>query len=380
MKVLIAPAAFKGSMSSDRAAQIIKHAFQKTAPDIELSVLPLVDGGQGFVDHCTRAVGGQIRRRWVTGPLFQPVSAKYGLAREETGRKIALIEMAQTAGLTLVPDKKRNPLLTTTYGVGELAAAAIRLGCRQIIIGCGDSATMDCGLGALSALGVHFLDCRGRPVAPTAQGLLKLARIDAAGLIKGAAQVEWIVAVDVDNRLTGKTGALMFCRQKGAVARVRSILDRGLKNFRQVACRQLGVDPDQLAGGGAAGGLAGGLAAVLAAKIISGFEFYRRLTNLDEKIQAADWIITGEGRLDEQSRRGKAAYRLLKLAENYYKPVTFFTGTITCSRPMKSFIRHRMIEVLKKPGTTVQEAMSRAEHLLRERAIIQALVLQTLLK
>lgn len=366
-------------MSSAQAAQIIKYAFRKIAPDLELSVLPLVDGGQGFVDHCTRALGGKIRRQRVTGPLFRPIQAKYGLAwEEESGRKIAVIEMAQIAGLTLIPEHKRNPLRTTTYGVGELAAAAIRQGSGKIIIGCGDSATMDCGLGALSALGVRFLNHRDRSVELTARGLIELARIDCSRLTSDIANVEWVAAFDVDNPLTGKKGALMYCRQKGADARMKRHLEEGLHNFCQVVRRQFGINLDRQAGAGAAGGLAAGLAAVLGAELISGFEFYKKITRLDEEVKKADWIITGEGRLDEQTFHGKAAHRLVKLAENNFKPVTFFTGSLVPSPAVKQFNRMHQLVILRKPGVSIKTAIAKARHLLMFNALIQARCLQVM--
>lgn len=371
MRVLIAPGNFKGSLSALQAARIIEAGLRKTAPRTMATVLPLCDGGMGTAALMTGRLAGRLIFKSVTGPMGRPVKAGFGLASEPARPgPTCVIEMAQAAGLVLVPPDRLDPWRTTTRGVGELMRDALRQGCARVIVGCGDSATIDCGMGALSAIGVRFLDRHGRPVPSGARGLDRLYRIDRSGLMAQASRAEWIAACDVDNRLTGPGGALMYGRQKGAGARDRERLDRGLRNFRRIVLEQFGVDPDGSPGSGAAGGLAAGLVALLAAKIVSGFDLYRTMVRLDRKIANCDVVMTGEGRLDEQTFRGKAAFRLAGLALQWGKPVVFITGSLAKSGALKSFCRAHTVVTLQEPRMTVREAMARAPQLLLRKAML----------
>ncbi len=371
MNVLIAPANFKGSLSAVQAAKIIESGLHKTAPNIRTTVLPLADGGMGTADLLTRALSGWMINKQVTGPLGQPVRSYYGLANEPArSGPTAVIEMAQAAGLAMVPSGQRDPQQTTTRGVGELMRDALLRGCVRVIVGCGDSATIDCGIGALSALGVRFLDRQKRPIALNARGLNRLARIDRSGLMPQALRVQWIIACDVDNRLTGEKGALMYSRQKGADRRARGGIDKGLHNFKHIVRQQFGVDPDQWPGAGAAGGLPAGLAAVLGADLVSGFELYREIARLDRKIYNCDRVITGEGRLDEQTLRGKAVFGMVKLADKFHKPVIFFAGSHASSSSLRGFRKTHTILTLRKPRMTIREAMAKAPKLLMHNAML----------
>jgi glycerate kinase len=283
---------------------------------------------------------GRLRKIKVAGPLGRPVSAVYGLVHG-SGRngKIAVIEMAQACGLSMVPIEKRDPLRTTTLGVGELIRNALDRGCDKIVVGVGDSATIDCGMGALSGLGIKFLDHEKNPIPLNAVGLHKLDRIDVSDLDARVRKARWIICCDVNNRLTGPRGALMFAPQKGPGRVMMGEIGRGLMNFRRIILRQTGLDVDKISGSGAAGGFPSGMAAVLKARFVSGFDLFRKVSSLDKKLKECDLVITGEGRFDAQSMRGKAVYRLIELARVRRKPVICIVGSLSGDLKKKKSLR-----------------------------------------
>jgi glycerate kinase len=371
MKVLVAPCSYKGSLSAARAAQLIGRGLKKADPGYKTIILPLTDGGAGFANLITRALKGRMIKMKVTGPRGRPVRAHYGIVREP-GRPdmTAVIEMAQAAGLSLIPERMRDPFQTTTAGVGELIKDALRRGCGKVIVGVGDSGTVDCGMAALAKLGVKFLDLKNRPVRLTAAGLKDLKRIDRSGLDDQARNVVWVVAYDVENRLTGERGARMYAPQKGATAAMVKKIDRGLRNFKKIVLNQFDLNLDALPGSGAAGGMGAGLAAVLSARLIPGFDLFRKIYNLDQKINECDYVITGEGRFDEQSSYGKATHRMIALAGEYNKPVVCIAGSVTRDKKVKRSRSRRYVVTLREPGMSTKESMAQAARRLLHKAMI----------
>lgn len=328
MKVLIAIDSMKGSLSSFRAGSAAAEGVRLAYPDAVTVVSPLADGGEGTVDALVAGMGGEYRTVTVTGPLGAPVEAVYGVLPES---HTAVIEMAAAAGITLVPDSLRNPLLTTTYGVGEMILDAVRTqGCRRFIIGIGGSATNDGGTGMLSALGVRFLDASGAPIPHGAGGLASLATVDITGLDPDVAACEFRIACDVTNPLCGERGcSAVYGPQKGATPEMIAAMDASLARYAALTREATGKDAADAAGAGAAGGLGFAFLSYLGGVLTSGISLVMEETGLEDKIRDADIVLTGEGRLDGQSCMGKAPVGVATLAKKYGKPVIAFAGCVT---------------------------------------------------
>ncbi|MGB3958921.1 MAG: glycerate kinase, partial [bacterium] len=283
MRIIIAPDSFKGSLTAAEVAASIERGVKRVLPQAETIPVPLADGGEGTVDALVSATGGRLVTKEVTGPLGERVKASYGLLGDG---ETAVIEMAAASGLPLVPLEKRNPMLTTTYGTGELILAALDEGCRRIIIGIGGSATNDGGAGMAQALGVKLLDEEGLDIPYGAAGLARLDRIDISSLDRRLAQVEVLVACDVDNPLTGPRGAArVYGPQKGADPQMVEELDQILGRFAAIILRDLGKDVKDIPGAGAAGGLGAGLMAFLNGRLAPGVELVLAAVKLEERIQ-----------------------------------------------------------------------------------------------
>src|SRR5207302_10724413 len=301
MRIVIAPNAFKGSLSALDAAEAIAEGVRVAAADAELVLVPIADGGDGTVDALVAATQGERRTLRVRGPLDDSVDAEYGLI--DAGSS-AVIEMAKAAGLALVPPAKRDPRVTTTYGVGELLQRGYEEGARHFIVGIGGSATNDGGAGMARSLGYHLLGDQGHGLPPGGLALRNLARIHVGGVHANWNDAQVDVACDVTNPLTGPTGAsAVYGPQKGATPEMVAELDAALKHFAEVIRHDLGVDVEQLPGAGAAGGLGAGLVAFSGAKLRPGAEMVMEALHLDERLKGADLVITGEGRLDSQTAR-----------------------------------------------------------------------------
>jgi glycerate kinase len=263
-------------------------------------------------------------RKQVTGPLGNPVKASFGLI---DGGKTGVIETAAAAGLTLLKPIERNPLLATTFGVGELIASAIKAGCMTIIIGAGGSATVDGGTGMLQALGIQFMDRQGKPIGRGGKGLIDIQSINSDGLSHAIRSIRFIVAADVTNTLCGKHGAArVYGPQKGADPKTVRLLDKGLRNFAAVIKRQLKLNILDIPGSGAAGGLAAGAHAMLGARIVSGIDIVLGKSGFEKKLTGCDLVITGEGRTDGQTRFGKAPLGVARLARAHDVPVVCISG------------------------------------------------------
>ncbi len=327
MKVVVAMDSFKGSMTTQQAGQAVARGIARVCPDAQVTVVPMADGGEGSADVIISANAGIRRRIWVQNPLGEPVEAEYGIL---PGGKTAVMEMAAAAGITLIPDSQKNPMHTTTYGVGQMIADAIARGCREFVIGIGGSATNDGGTGMLSALGFRFLDAQGNPAAPGAQGLASICSICAEHILPELPHCRFLIACDVQNPLCGPNGcSAVYGPQKGADAAMVSAMDAAMAHF---ACRTRELYPnaeDTCPGSGAAGGLGYAFRTYLKGKLEPGIELMIRQTGLEEKIQTADWVVTGEGRLDGQSCMGKTPVGIARTAKKYGKPVLAFSGCVT---------------------------------------------------
>ncbi|MCW0393478.1 Glycerate 2-kinase [Xanthomonas sacchari] len=324
MKIVIAPDAFKESLSAAEAAAQIAAGFRSVFPEAQYVLLPFADGGEGTVDALVAAGGGRRVACTVTGPLGAPVAAQFGLS-EDGGT--ALIEMAAASGLMLVPPQQRDPCLTGTRGVGELILAALDAGARRLLIGIGGSASNDGGAGMAQALGVRLLDAHGRDLAAGGAALAALARIDLDGLDPRLRECTIEVACDVDNPLTGPSGAsAVFGPQKGATPAMVAQLDVCLQHYAEAIERSLGVAVAQLPGAGAGGGIGAALVAFLGARLRPGVEIVAQALGLEAHLAGADLLVTGEGRLDGQSAQGKVPVGLARIARRHGVPVLAIAG------------------------------------------------------
>lgn len=327
MKIIIAPDSFKESLSALEAADAIEKGFKEIFPEASYVKLPMADGGEGTVRSLVDATGGTIEKRTVTGPLGEEVEAFFGLTGD---RETAIIEMAAASGLHLVPHERRNPLITSTRGTGELIEAALNLGVSHIIIGIGGSATNDGGAGMLQALGAKLLDQEGKEIGPGGGALAKLSTIDLQHFDVRIKDVQIEVACDVDNPLTGKRGAsAVFGPQKGATSETIDILDSNLAHFADIAEEMLGIRFREVKGSGAAGGIGGSLFAFLNAQLKRGIDIVLDAVDFEDHAKNADLIITGEGRIDSQTIYGKTPIGVAKASKKYGVPVIGFAGSLS---------------------------------------------------
>ena len=327
MKVTIAIDSLKGSLTSMEAGYAISEGITRVFPDAEVCVRPLADGGEGTVEALVKGMDGIYKKVKVTGPLGEKVEATYGII-EET--KTAIMEMSQAAGITLVPDEKRNPLYTTTYGVGEMIMDAIQNGCRRFIVGIGGSATNDGGVGMLQALGYQFTNALGEEIADGARGLKELKSISDENVLPELAECEFKIACDVTNPLCGERGcSAVYGPQKGATPEMVEEMDEWLFEYAALACEKFPKANPAFPGTGAAGGLGFAFLTFTNAVLESGIKIVLEETKLSEYVKDADVVITGEGRLDFQTAMGKAPIGVAKLAKEYGKPVLAFAGAVT---------------------------------------------------
>jgi glycerate kinase len=315
MRVLVAPDKFRGTLTAPQAAHAIETGWLRTRPGDRVVILPMADGGEGTLDALVAALDGRVETARVHGPLGDPVDASFGSVRAEEGLT-AVVEMARASGLHLVSEARRDPMRASTHGTGEVIVAALERRPMRIIVGIGGSATNDGGAGMAQPLGVRLFDAEDQPIPPGGAGLLRLARIDASATHPAIRTVTFIVASDVDNPLTGPRGASwVFGPQKGASPEDVVVLDRALAHLAAIVARDLGVDLRDAPGAGAAGGLGFGLMAFCGAKLRSGVEVVMDAVGFDRHLANADLVITGEGKLDEQSLHGKVPDGVLRAAK-----------------------------------------------------------------
>lgn len=325
-KIVIAPDSFKESLSALQVAQCIENGFKTAFPNAEYIKIPVADGGEGMVDTLLEASHGTKIMQSVTSATGEPIAAFWGLSGDN---HTAMIEVAAACGLADVSPEQRNPSITTTFGVGELIVSAWDKGVRHFIIGLGGSATNDGGAGMLQALGARFLDKNGNELPRGGLALAQLDRIDIAQLDTRIAQSRFDVACDVNNPLTGEHGAAhVFAPQKGATPEQVAQLDAALKHFADIVRRDLNVEIDNIAGAGAAGGLGAAFAGFLNGHLQSGIKMMTDWLRFADAIQGADLVITGEGRIDDQSIKGKVPVGVAQIAKQHNIPVIAIAGSL----------------------------------------------------
>ena len=328
-KIIIASDSFKGSLSSLEVANAAAKGIKTVFPDCATICLDIADGGEGTSSTLTKALGGNTESVTVSDPLGRPVTASYGIAETSYGRT-AIIEMSQASGLTLIPPKERNPLLTSTYGTGEMIMDAYRKGCRRFMVGIGGSATNDGGTGMFEALGAIFIDTDGRRMSRMCGGSIgSISRIDTAGIPHGLIESEFIVACDVETVFCGPEGAAaVFGPQKGATPDMVATLEQGMQHLNRIILQDHGMDLSKVKGSGAAGGLGGSFKAFLNARLNKGIDMVLEAIGFEEKIQNADLIITGEGKIDSQTGKGKVISGITSIARKHNIPVIAIAGIV----------------------------------------------------
>jgi glycerate 2-kinase len=326
LRILVAPNAFKESLSALDAARSIAKGIRRGLPSARVTEIPIADGGDGTLEAVISGTGGRILTATVSGPLGNRITAEYGVTGDG---KTAVIEMSRASGLALVPPARRNPMRATSYGTGQLIQAALDRGVRRILLGIGGSATVDGGIGALQALGVSFLDQLGKPVGHGGAGLLAIESIELRRLHPALHRAELLLACDVDNPLTGPKGAAaVFGPQKGATPAMVKQLDRGLARLAALITDATGRTFARIPGAGAAGGIAGSFLGLLGAELRPGSGLVFDLLKLDQIVPKMDWVITGEGQIDFQTQFGKGPGMLAKLAARHGVPVVGIAGSV----------------------------------------------------
>jgi glycerate kinase len=326
LKVVIAPQGFKGNLTALQVSQAIDDGIRRVLPDVVTSLVPMADGGEGTTQALVDALGGEMIPEAVTDPMGGRVLAHWGFLSDGV---TAVIEMAAASGLGLVSPQKRNPLLATTYGTGELVCYALEKGCRKFIVGIGGSATNDGGAGMAQALGARLLDASGEAIAFGGAALASLEHIDISTLDPRLADCDVLLACDVDNPLCGSSGAsCVYGPQKGATKGMVTQLDKALAHYADVIKRDIGIDIRDVPGAGAAGGLGAGLMVFLKAKLQLGVEVIIQATGLSGHLKGANLVFTGEGRIDGQTACGKTPVGVARRAKEFGLPVIAIAGEI----------------------------------------------------
>lgn len=366
MKIVIAPDSFKGSVTAAQAAAAMETGIKKVLPDALTVLVPVADGGEGTMESLVAATNGRKVETVVTGPMHGPVQAAYGvLGNQDT----CVIEMASASGLILVPPDERNPLITTTYGTGELIRSALDDGCRRFIVGLGGSATNDGGIGMLQALGMRLLDASGHEVGFGGGELRRIVAIDDRDFDPRIKEASFLIASDVQNPLIGPHGAShVFGPQKGASREMAEMLDRSLERWADLVEAKTGISLHQLPGAGAAGGIGGAFQAFFPATMKRGIDIVMEYTGLAEKLQDAAIVFTGEGRIDFQTAAGKTPMGVAQEAQKRGIPVFVLAGSIGSG--IDTLYQHGIhsIHSIMDGPMTLREAMERAEELLAQKA------------
>ncbi len=357
MKIVVAVDSFKGSLTSLEAGEAVREAVMRLDSTAQVIVKPLADGGEGTVQAFSERADARLVSVRVNGPLMTPVTARYCIL-EDTGT--AVMEMSAASGITLISPEERNPMKTTTYGVGEMIADAVKRGCRKFIVGIGGSATNDGGTGMLRALGYEFLDRNGNPIVLGAEGLRDLCEIRADKLIHGLKDCFFRVACDVKNPLCGETGcSAVFAPQKGAAPEDIALMDSLLDRYAEIAGTVSSEADKSAEGAGAAGGLGFAFLTFLNSELKSGISLILDEIKLEEDIKDADIVVTGEGRLDSQTVMGKAPAGVAALAKKYGKRVIAFSGCVTDEAEICNEYGIDAFFPVIRGVTTLEEALDR---------------------
>ena len=366
MKILIAPDKFKGSLTARQAGDAMREGVLRVWPEADVSVVPVADGGDGTAQAILDAAGGRRVDRRVSGPNGKPVDAWFAILLE--GRT-AVVELATASGLALLPPGTNDPLTATTYGTGELIAAALDAGQRRIILAIGGSATNDAGAGALTALGAHFLDTEGVELPPGGAALARVARIEDGALRRRLTDVRIDIACDVDNPLVGPNGAsAVYGPQKGASPDEVRQLDAALTQFARVAQAASGASIADVPGAGAAGGIAGGFLALAGARLVPGAQLVFDTIGFERRLDGVSLVITGEGRLDRQTLAGKAPYAVAQAARRRKIPALAVAGSVALNRNELDTFGLESAEAIAPPSMPLDEAMKRAAELTADAA------------
>jgi glycerate 2-kinase len=366
MKILICPDKFKECLKASEVAAHIRRGIMRAMPDAECTLLPMADGGEGSVEALVKATRGTIQEANVHDPLMRTIHSYYGISGDGN---TAFIEMAAASGLALLKPEEKNPLITTSFGTGELIRHALDKGLREIILAIGGSATVDGGVGMAQALGIRITDEFKQEIGKGGGNLSRLKNIDFSAIDQRLKKCKIYAACDVFNPLTGPTGAaFIYSPQKGATKTMVRKFDTNLKHFSKVIFDLLGLDVEKLEGGGAAGGMGAGIVAFLDGELRPGFELISNIAKLDKWINNADLIITGEGKMDVQTAFGKVPAGVAKLAKKLNKPVIAFTGS-SCEEPdrFNKMGFKAVIPIADKP-MTLQESILHAGKLLENAA------------
>ncbi|MCU0443853.1 MAG: glycerate kinase [Microscillaceae bacterium] len=361
MKILVAPDKFKDSLSALQVSELIKEGLLAANAQFVVDIFPLADGGEGTAEILTYHSGGQLLKKIVKDPLFRPIEAKYGISADQ---QTAFVEMAQASGLVHLEDWERNPMNTSSYGTGELILAAIEQGAKTIILGIGGSATNDAGIGMAQALGYEFLDQNDHRLLPTGGNLPKIRRVLTQNIHPKLAKTQFIVATDVKNPLFGKNGAAyVYAPQKGAKPTEIAYLDGGLRNIAQVIENQFNMQVSDWAGAGAgaAGGLGAGAVAFLGATLQSGIELVMNFTKFEQKTLDYQWIITGEGKIDEQTLQGKVVAGVCRVAQKQQIPVAAVCGSLEFKPLIIKELALKYLESIITHPLTLSEAIAQAD-------------------
>ncbi len=363
MKILIAPDSFKGSLTALEAGKYIDDGVKEAIPGAITEICPLADGGEGTVEAMVNATSGKIITIKAKDPLLRSIEVSYGIIGN--GEQ-AVIEMSAASGLLLLSDEERDPMITSTYGTGEMIKDALEKGIKKIIVGIGGSATNDGGTGMARALSYRFLASKGNEIAHGGGGLSSLAVIDHSKRNSLLDKAKIVAACDVNNPLTGEQGAsAVYGPQKGADKKMVDTLDKNLGHLAACVKEQLGKDLAEVPGAGAAGGLGFGLMAFAGAEIRPGFEIIKEAIGLEKKIANCDLVITGEGKIDQQSIYGKGSFELIKLAKSYQKPIIIICGKVDV--PIEELKKHGVIQAAQLISNTIttDQAMRNAGSLLQ---------------
>ncbi|MDC8004611.1 glycerate kinase [Aureisphaera galaxeae] len=367
MKIVLAPDKFKGSLTAIEFCYLVAAGIREKIPEAQIISLPLADGGDGTIDILNFYLKGDFLSAQVHDPLFRTITARY-LYSENS--ETAFIEMAEASGHKLLKPSEKNCKNATTLGTGELIMDAVSKGAKKIILGIGGSATNDCGMGMATALGYQFLNSLGESVSPIGANLSEVAAIDVAEVDERLKNIEFFLACDVSNPLYGMNGAAhVYAQQKGATPEDIVLLDQGLKDFASVLENHFGINPQEVPGAGAAGGMGIGSMLFLSAHLVPGIDMIKKLANFDSEIENADWIITGEGQLDEQTLSGKTINGVIQSGQEQGIPVASFCGNITLS---PSEIRNMGIQysdAIMKRAVNIRDAMENSEMYLKEMAV-----------
>lgn len=360
MRIALAPNAFRGSLTALQAVECLTSGLRASAlrSQLDLIPMPLADGGDGTLDVLLRGLGGTRYNLTVSNPRGAPITAEFGILSDG---KTAVIELARASGIELLSRAERNPLLTSTYGTGELIREAYRRGCRHFLIGIGGSATNDGGAGCLQALGARFLDADGRELPSGGGALQHLARIDVSALRANLPDATFTILCDVTNPLIGAQGASrIFAPQKGADPEMVEQLEAALTHYAKIVARDLGVDVATLEGGGAAGGFGAGMVAALGAELAPGAPTVMNLLNYEAKLDGVQLLITGEGKIDAQTEGGKAVQRIASAAAARGIPVIAFAGTIEATPSALAEMGITAAWSILPAVTTLSEALANA--------------------